>query len=274
MNDNKHLGHRARKRFGQNFLHDQGVINDIVDAIGPTDEAIMVEIGPGLAALTEPVAEQVEQLHVVELDRDLAARLATHPFLKDKLVIHQADAMKFDFANIARGQSKKMKVFGNLPYNISTPLMFHLFEYAEQIQDMHFMLQKEVVERLCAGPGTKDYGRLTIMAQYYCRAMPVLEVPPECFKPAPKVNSAVVRLMPRALDERFDLNPAMLSNVCHQAFNQRRKTLRNSLKQLVTEQELIDLDMDPTTRAERVPLQSYFRLSQYLSNKQAEQNDD
>jgi len=181
MNSKKHLGHTARKRFGQNFLHDTSVIQGIVAAIYPQPNQFLVEIGPGLGALTEPVGELVDHLTVVELDRDLAERLRHHPFLHQKLTVIETDAMQFDFgelyakANLAE-KDQKLRVFGNLPYNISTPLMFNLFKYHDVIQDMHFMLQKEVVKRLCAGPNSKAYGRLTIMAQYFCQVMPVLEV--------------------------------------------------------------------------------------------------
>ncbi len=268
-NSKVHLGHKARKRFGQNFLNDDYVIADIVSAIDPSDDFELVEIGPGLGALTEPVAAQCSHLNVVELDRDLAQRLRVHPVLKDKLSIHEADAMKFDFRKVLPSNDKKLKVFGNLPYNISTPLMFHLFEYCDAIEDMHFMLQKEVVDRLCAPHGCKDYGRLTVMAQYYCEAIPVLHVPPECFTPAPKVESAVVRLIPHDTKSRAELNPKLLSTITHNAFNQRRKTLRNSLKKLITAEELESLDIDPTLRAESIPVESYIKLTQYISNRDA-----
>ena len=190
MNSKKHLGHTARKRFGQNFLHDTSVIQGIVAAIHPQPNQFLVEIGPGLGALTEPVGELVDHLTVVELDRDLAERLRHHPFLHQKLTVIETDAMQFDFGELYTKEhlaekGQKLRVFGNLPYNISTPLMFHLFKYHDVIQDMHFMLQKEVVKRLCAGPNSKAYGRLTIMAQYFCQVMPVLEVPPSAFLPAP-----------------------------------------------------------------------------------------
>ncbi|MGL4714086.1 MAG: 16S rRNA (adenine(1518)-N(6)/adenine(1519)-N(6))-dimethyltransferase RsmA, partial [Shewanella sp.] len=171
MSNKVHLGHTARKRFGQNFLTDGNVIDRIVGAIAPDNHHVMVEIGPGLGALTEPVADAVDNLTVVELDRDLVERLHQHPVLKNKLTIHQGDALQFDFGQLSV-PGKKMKVFGNLPYNISTPLMFHLFEFAEQIETMHFMLQKEVVLRLSASPGCKAYGRLTVMAQYFCQVVP------------------------------------------------------------------------------------------------------
>ncbi|MCL7791664.1 16S rRNA (adenine(1518)-N(6)/adenine(1519)-N(6))-dimethyltransferase RsmA, partial [Pasteurella multocida] len=224
MNSKKHLGHTARKRFGQNFLHDNNVIHGIVSAIYPQKDQFLVEIGPGLGALTEPVGELVDHLTVVELDRDLAERLRHHPFLHHKITVIETDAMQFDFGQLYRDanlaeKKQKMRVFGNLPYNISTPLMFHLFKYHDCIQDMHFMLQKEVVKRLCAGPNSKAYGRLTIMAQYFCQVMPVLEVPPTAFKPAPKVDSAVVRLVPHKVLPHPVKDLYWLNRVCSQAFN-------------------------------------------------------
>src|SRR5699024_3083287 len=229
MNSKTHLGHTARKRFGQNYLHDDQIIQSIVAAINPQANDFLIEIGPGLGALTEPVAEQIEHLTVIELDRDLAERLRHHPFLHQKLTVIEQDVMRFDFQQLAQQAEKPLRIFGNLPYNISTPLMFHLFQYHDVIQDMHFMLQKEVVNRLCAGPNSKAYGRLTIMAQYFCQVIPVLEVPPSAFKPAPKVDSAVVRLVPHKVLPYPVKDLYWLNRVCTQAFNQRRKTLRNSL---------------------------------------------
>ncbi|MGL5628009.1 MAG: 16S rRNA (adenine(1518)-N(6)/adenine(1519)-N(6))-dimethyltransferase RsmA, partial [Plesiomonas shigelloides] len=226
MNDSVHLGHRARKRFGQNFLNDVFVIDSIVSAINPRKGEAMLEIGPGLAALTEPVARDLDHMTVIEIDRDLAERLRHHPQLKDKLTVREQDAMSADFSAISAELGQKLRVFGNLPYNISTPLMFHLFDYTDSISDMHFMLQKEVVNRLAAGPGSKAYGRLSVMAQYYCQVIPVLEVPPHAFKPAPKVDSAVVRLVPHAQKPFPVKNLRWLSRVTTDAFNQRRKTLR------------------------------------------------
>lgn len=257
-----HLGHTARKRFGQNFLHDQQVINDIVSAINPREGENLVEIGPGLGALTEPVCEGLTKLNVVELDRDLAGRLKSHPFLKDKLNVIEADAMKFDFSTLFQGQP--LRVFGNLPYNISTPLMFHLFEYAEHISDMHFMLQKEVVKRLAAAPGSKNYGRLSVMTQYYCQVLPVLEVPPGAFNPPPKVDSAVVRLLPYKTKPVVVKSKKSLDKVCAMAFNQRRKTIRNSLKELITEFDIQALGLTPTARAETLSLQDFATLADHI----------
>ena len=260
MSSKKHLGHTARKRFGQNFLHDNNVIQNIVSAIYPQKGQFLVEIGPGLGALTEPVGEQVERLTVVELDRDLAERLRHHPFLHQKLNVIETDAMQFNFGALYADQpeenKQKLRVFGNLPYNISTPLMFHLFKYHDVITDMHFMLQKEVVKRLCAAPNSKAYGRLTIMAQYFCQVMPVLEVPPSAFKPAPKVDSAVVRLVPHH----------WLNRVCSQAFNQRRKTLRNALSTLFSAENLTSLNVDLNARAENLSIADYARLANWLAD--------
>ncbi|WP_409422176.1 16S rRNA (adenine(1518)-N(6)/adenine(1519)-N(6))-dimethyltransferase RsmA [Pseudaeromonas sp. ZJS20] len=266
-NDKVHQGHRARKRFGQNFLHDDYTIDAIVSAIHPQKEDIMVEIGPGLGALTEPVASQVDKLQVVELDRDLAARLREHPTLKDKLVVHEADAMRFDFSALAQ-PGRRLRVFGNLPYNISTPLMFHLLETAPQISDMHFMLQKEVVERLAAGPGSKAYGRLSVMAHYYCKVIPVLEVGPEAFKPAPKVDSAVVRLVPHETLPFPAKNLNHLSRVCTEGFGQRRKTIRNCFRNFITPEQLTALGIDPTLRPENLSLAQFVDIANWLTDHQ------
>ncbi|XOV80854.1 MAG: 16S rRNA (adenine(1518)-N(6)/adenine(1519)-N(6))-dimethyltransferase RsmA [Aestuariibacter sp.] len=255
-----HLGHTARKRFGQNFLVDDNVIDNIVRAINPVDGEHLIEIGPGLGALTEHVCEQVNQLTVIELDRDLAKRLVSHPFLQDKLRVIEADAMKFDF-NTLMDDAKPLRIFGNLPYNISTPLMFHLFEFSEHIQDMHFMLQKEVVNRLAAQPGSKHFGRLTVMTQYHCDVIPVLDVPPTAFKPPPKVDSAVVRLVPHRNKPMEVNNKKRLDQVCAAAFNQRRKTIRNSLKAFATAEQLEALGIDPGTRAESLTLQDFANIA-------------
>lgn len=263
-NDKVHLGHTARKRFGQNFLHDHYVIDAIVAAIHPQEGQVMVEIGPGLGALTEPVASQISHMHVVELDRDLAERLRHHPVLKDKLTIHEADAMKFDF-NQLKQDGQPLRVFGNLPYNISTPLMFHLFEQSGLISDMHFMLQKEVVDRLAAGPGSKAYGRLSVMAQYYCQIIPVLQVGPGAFKPAPKVDSAVVRLVPHAKPTLVATRVSDLQRVCLEAFNQRRKTIRNSMRNFITPEQLTLLGIDPNLRPENLTLEQFVIIANWLS---------
>ena len=273
MNSKKHLGHTARKRFGQNFLHDTHVIQNIVAAICPQKDQFLLEIGPGLGALTEPVAEQIDRLTVLELDRDLAERLRHHPFLHQKLHVIETDAMQFDFAQLYASEKlaeeqQKIRVFGNLPYNISTPLMFHLFRFCDIIQDMHFMLQKEVVKRLCAAPNSKAYGRLTIMTQYFCQVMPVLEVPPSAFKPAPKVDSAVVRLIPHQQLPHAVKDLYWLNRVTAQAFNQRRKTLRNALSTLISPENLTALLIDLNARAENLSIADYARLANWLADNQ------
>lgn len=272
MSNNKHLGHTARKRFGQNFLHDDYVIDKIVSAIGPKNGQNLIEIGPGLGALTEPVADLVDHLTVVELDRDLAKRLRAHPFIQDKLTVVEQDALKFDFSQLMQNEDgnamPKLRVFGNLPYNISTPLMFHLFEFCEHIEDMHFMLQLEVVKRLCAASGDKLYGRLSVMAQYYCSAVPVVMVPPSAFKPPPKVDSAVVRLVPHA-SPKYDVKSVdVLQQVVTAAFNQRRKTIRNSLKNLLDESQITTLDISPEIRAEKLTLEEFARLANAVFENQ------
>jgi len=267
MNGKTHLGHTARKRFGQNFLHDHYIIDSIVSAIAPQPDDNIVEIGPGLGALTEPVAAKVNCLNVVELDRDLAERLSKHETLADKLNITQADAMQFDFGQLAKGD-KQLRVFGNLPYNISTPLMFHLFEYADKISDMHFMLQKEVVNRLCAGPDCKAYGRLSVMAQYYCKVIPVLEVPPTAFIPAPKVESAVVRLEPYDTPPFVAKSMKILNQVCSMAFNQRRKTIRNSWRDLLSVEQLQSIGIDTIKRAENISVEEYVKVANYVYEQQ------
>ncbi len=261
MNNRVHQGHFARKRFGQNFLHDDYIIESIVAAIQPKADQALVEIGPGLAALTVPVSKYVDHLTVVEIDRDLASRLIDNPLLNDKLTVIEQDALTFDFNELKQQLGKPLRVFGNLPYNISTPLMFHLFEYANIITDMHFMLQKEVVTRLVAAPNSKDYGRLSVMAQYFCQIIPVLEVPPTSFKPAPKVDSAVVKLIPYK-EKPYQVNDVkILSRVTTEAFNQRRKTIRNSLGNMFTAEQLVELNIDPNLRAENLTVQQYCQLA-------------
>ncbi|MGB2426222.1 MAG: 16S rRNA (adenine(1518)-N(6)/adenine(1519)-N(6))-dimethyltransferase RsmA [Alteromonas sp.] len=260
-----HLGHTARKRFGQNFLHDEYIIDKIVGAIAPRNDQKMVEIGPGLGALTEPVCDQIDQLTVIELDRDLAKRLRQHPFMQSKLTIIEQDALSFDFASLVE-DGKKVRVFGNLPYNISTPLMFHLFSFAGCIEDMHFMLQQEVVNRLAAGRNHKNYGRLSVMAQYYCKVMPVLPVPPSAFKPAPKVDSAVVRLIPYEQPPVQVASIEKLNQVCAMAFNQRRKTIRNSLKEVISGEQWQAVSVSPDLRAENLSLNQYAELANFVAS--------
>lgn len=261
MSNRVHQGHFARKRFGQNFLHDDMIIESIVAAIQPKSNQALVEIGPGLAALTIPVSKHVDHLTVIEIDRDLAGRLIENPSLKGKLTVIEQDALTYDFNELSTQLNKPLRVFGNLPYNISTPLMFHLFQYADAIVDMHFMLQKEVVTRLVAAPNSKTYGRLSVMAQYYCQIIPVLEVPPTSFRPAPKVDSAVVKLIPYKEKPYLVNDIKILSRLTTEAFNQRRKTIRNSLSNIFTAEQLNELGIDPNLRAENLTIQQYCLLA-------------
>jgi 16S rRNA (adenine1518-N6/adenine1519-N6)-dimethyltransferase len=263
MNDKKHLGHQAKKRFGQNFLHNESVISDIVDAINPDKGENLVEIGPGLGALTEPVIERAGKISVVELDRDLAHRLRHHPFIAKDLTIYETDALSFDFATLAN-KDNPLRIFGNLPYNISTPLIFHLLTFKDTVKDMHFMLQKEVVDRMAASPNSKTYGRLSIMTQYQCQVVPVMEIGPEAFKPAPKVDSAIVRLIPHTNIDNPVKDISALNTVCITAFNQRRKTIRNSFKKLINETQLIELAIDPNLRPENLCLKEYVKLANFI----------
>lgn len=272
MNSKTHLGHQAKKRFGQNFLHNDAVISDIVDAINPEPGENLVEIGPGLGALTEPVVERAQALSVVELDRDLAHRLRHHPFLAPHLTIYEIDALNFDFAQLAT--EKPLRIFGNLPYNISTPLIFHLLTFKDKVKDMHFMLQKEVVERMASAPNSKAYGRLSIMTQYQCQVIPVMEIGPEAFKPAPKVDSAIVRLIPHQTISNpvKDLNA--LNTVCLTAFNQRRKAIRNSFKNLISIEQLHSLEIDANLRPENLSIDDYIKLANFIVDNPVKVNEN
>jgi 16S rRNA (adenine1518-N6/adenine1519-N6)-dimethyltransferase len=269
MNKNSHLGHQAKKRFGQNFLHNDAVISRIVDAINPEPGENLIEIGPGLGALTEPVVERAGKLSVVELDRDLAKRLRHHPFLAPHLTIHEIDALKFDFGLLSSAE-QPLRIFGNLPYNISTPLIFHLLTFKDKVQDMHFMLQKEVVDRMAAGPNSKTYGRLSIMTQYQCQVIPVMEIGPEAFKPAPKVDSAIVRLIPHAHIKNPVSSIEVLNTVCTTAFNQRRKTIRNSFKKLVDAEKLASLGIDINLRPENLSIDDYITIANFVAENPME----
>jgi len=248
--------HRARKRFGQNFLTDPNIIRKIVDAITPRDGDTVVEIGPGLGALTEPLLARLPRLHVVEIDRDLIARLKTaHP--PERLVIHEGDALEFDFGELGSG----LKVVGNLPYNISTPLLFHLARFADKVREMTFMLQKEVVMRMVAEPGSADYGRLSVMLQYRFSMLRLFDVPPGAFRPAPKVTSAIVRMVPKPASALDAVDEDLLGELVSAAFGQRRKTLRNTLKGLLPEAEITATGIDPGLRGEKLTLEAFVRLA-------------
>jgi 16S rRNA (adenine1518-N6/adenine1519-N6)-dimethyltransferase len=256
------MTHIARKRFGQNFLHDHSIISHIIGSIEAKPNEHWVEIGPGQGALTEPLLNQGVRLDVVELDRDLVTLLQAKFQHYPQLNIHSADALRFDFSSLVKGE--KLRVVGNLPYNISTPLMFHLLEHAGCIDDMYFMLQKEVVDRICAEPNSKQYGRLSVMMQYYCATEWLFDVPPESFDPIPKVTSAIVRLVPHITPPVAVNNLANLNTVVTHAFSQRRKTLRNSLKKLIDDQTIVTLGIDPNARAETIALAEFAKLSNVL----------
>ena len=253
---------RARKRFGQNFLQDHSVIDRIVQAIDPRPGQRVVEIGPGRGALTIPLLKTLGRLEVIELDRDLVAWLGRELTAHGELVVHEADALSFDFRALAAGGA--LRIAGNLPYNISTPLLFHLFDQGDAVQDMHFMLQKEVVDRLAAEPGSKTYGRLSVMAQYHCRVVPLFDVPPHAFHPAPKVDSSVVRLLPHATPPVDVTHIENLDRVVAKAFMQRRKTLRNGLRELLDEAQIRAAGIDPAIRAERLSLAEFAALANRL----------
>lgn len=253
------MKHIARKRFGQHFLVDQGIIDSIVRAIDPRPGQVVVEIGPGLAALTQPLVERLGRLIVIELDRDLAARLRAHP----QLEVVESDVLKVDFSQLAQTHpSQKLRVVGNLPYNISTPILFHLLDCANLIADQHFMLQKEVIDRMVAKPATPDYGRLSVMLQWRYEMENVLFVPPESFDPPPRVDSAVVRMVPRS--DPAPVNRDRLEELVQVAFSQRRKLLRHTLGRWL-EDRRIGAHFDLQRRAEEVPVQEYVTLAQNLS---------
>ena len=251
------MKHIPRKRFGQNFLTDQNVLHDIIRVIAPAASDTMVEIGPGQGAMTALLLPHLSQLHVVEIDRDLVAMLQKK-FSPDKLILHAGDALQFDFGSLQPAQGK-LRIVGNLPYNISSPLLFHLARYAPLVEDQHFMLQKEVVQRMVAPPGGKDYGRLSVMLQWRYQMEMLFIVPPQAFDPPPKVDSAIVRMRPLA--SPMACEQAKLEQVVTQAFSQRRKVIRNSLGGLFTEAQLISAGIDPQARPETIALEQYVALT-------------
>ena len=256
-------GHIPRKRFGQNFLVASDVIAQILSAIAPQPDDRLVEIGPGLGALTGPLLDRLHHLHVVEIDRDLIARLRAR-FPATRLTIHAGDALKFDFGVLAKSLGGDLRIVGNLPYNISTPLLFHFAEYAASVRDMHFMLQKEVVERMVAEPGGAEYGRLSVMLQYRFAMELLFIVPPDAFAPAPKVESAIVRMRPLQVDALPANDEQLFARVVSAAFGQRRKMLRNTLRELIGEDQLVALDIKPTARAEELGVADYVRIANAL----------
>ena len=253
---------KARKRFGQNFLHDQSVIDDIIAAIDPQRGEHIVEIGPGRAALTIPLAEKSDQLDVIELDRDLVPLLQIQFSAHENLTIHQADALRFDYRTLVKKQ-EKLRVVGNLPYNITTPLLFHLLAQSDCIEDMCFMLQREVVERICAQPGNKQYGRLSIMVQYQCQAELVFLVPAEAFDPIPKVESAILYLKPYSQDACVggNIDIKALGRIVTQAFSQRRKTIANTLKIIVSSELILQAGITLEQRPETISTVQYVALT-------------
>lgn len=260
------MAHQTRKRFGQHFLHDPAVIQNIIRAIHPQPDEHLVEIGPGEGAMTQHLLADCGKLDVIELDRDLIPVLQERFGQDERFSLHQGDAMKYPFCDLV--VDKKLRVTGNLPYNISTPLLFHLMEHRDCIHDMHFMLQKEVVDRIVAQPGDKLYGRLGIMLGCYCESESLMTIGPGAFRPPPKVDSAIVRLIPRAKPPVELTDTLSLSKVVTQAFSQRRKTLRNSMKKLLDAEEIRSLDIDPGERPEQLSLAEFARLANYLHNKQ------
>lgn len=253
--------HRPRKRFGQHFLRDQSVIDRIVAAIAPKINDRLIEIGPGEGVLSRPLLEASGCLQVVELDRDLASALSQRLGEPRGLIIHQDDALRFDYASLAVEPSS-LRIVGNLPYNISTPLLFHLFDQAEWIADMVFMLQKEVVSRLVASPGSRAYGRLSVMARFHCDMQWLFDVQPEAFEPPPRVDSSIIRMHPRTLVEADRTIRPALSAVVKAAFNQKRKTLRNSLKKLLDEPSIRSAGVDPAARPETLELSEFLALAE------------
>lgn len=256
------MAHRPRKRFGQNFLQNHHVIESILHAFHPQKTDNVVEIGPGLGALTKPLLNVLDSLTAIEIDRDLQAYLAEMPQASAKLRLIGADALTIDYSQLG----EHLRIIGNLPYNISTPLLLHLLHFAPHIDDMYFMLQKEVVDRLAAQPGCKNYGRLSVIVQYQCEVEHLLAVPPTAFHPEPKVDSAVVRLMPHQTSPYHPVPIAELERLVACAFSMRRKTLANNLKPLLTASDLISLDIDPGRRPEQISITDYVQIAKFLTN--------
>ena len=255
--------HLPRKRFGQHFLNDQSVVQHIVAALNPEVGQHLIEIGPGQGAITVPVIRICEQLEVIELDRDLIPEIAGRAPRGCDLIIHEADALTFDLASLKQ-DARLLRVFGNLPYNISTPLIFHLLDYAPIISDMLFMLQKEVAERMAASPGSNDYGRLSVMTQYHCAVSLLFEVPPEAFYPPPKVQSSIISMVPHVELPFVAKDFKVFANLVRTAFGQRRKTLRNSLKQLVGDEIWEKVGIASNLRAENLSVEEFVRLGNAL----------
>lgn len=256
------MKHNPRKRFGQNFLQNQHVITDILQAINPQPADNILEIGPGLGAITQPLLRRVEHMTAVEIDRDLHQYLSALPIAQGKLDLISADALTIDYSQFG----SNLRIVGNLPYNISTPLLIHLLRYAASIKDMYFMLQKEVVDRMAAGPGSKAYGRLSVMLQYHCEVDHLFDVPPEAFDPQPKVDSAIVRLIPYRDSPYEAVDLEQLQRIVASSFAMRRKTLTNNLKGIVSVTQLTDLGIDGSKRPEQISVKEYVQLAKFVSN--------
>ncbi len=261
------MKHIAKKRFGQNFLTDQSIITSLIDAINPKPDEIIVEIGPGLGALTKPLLAKINHLNVIEIDRDIVSWMQNEyqkpAYAHNIIDVHNIDALKFEFKTLGN----PIRVVGNLPYNISTPILFHLLENLACITDMHFMLQKEVVERMVAEPSTPEYGRLSVMLQYYLQMEYLITVPPESFEPAPKVESAFVRCVPHATTPYVAKDVSLFSKIVLAAFGQRRKTIRNTLKDFLNDHDFIALNLDSQLRAENLSTQQFVSISNYVSTQ-------
>jgi 16S rRNA (adenine1518-N6/adenine1519-N6)-dimethyltransferase len=253
--------HVARKRFGQHFLQDASVLERIVDAINPARLDVLLEIGPGEGALTRLLLERVESMEAIEIDRDLAARLEAE-LPRERLLVHCGDALEFDFGSLPAG----LRIVGNLPYNISTPLLFHIAQFSEQLRDLYFMLQLEVVERMVAPPSTPEYGRLSVMLQTRFRMEKLFHVGPEAFRPPPKVESAVVRMVPLAASERASVDERLFADIVRRAFSARRKTLRNAIGLKTGEFEA--LGIDPALRPENLPPADYLRIARFVAERE------
>ena len=258
------MRHKARKRFGQNFLHDQQVIDRIIASIAPRPADLLVEIGPGQAALTRPLLDSGAELHLIELDRDLVAKLETQFAGNPNITIHSCDALRANLPELTG--HRPFRLIGNLPYNISTPLIFHVLQWADLVVDMHFMLQKEVVDRMAAAPGSRTYGRLSVMTQFRADVSPLFDVLPESFSPVPRVCSSIVRLKPLKEPPADAGSFEKLTKVVSAAFSMRRKTLRNSLRSVLTEEQIIEAGIEPGQRAEQLSLSQFAALARSLPN--------
>jgi len=259
------MNHKARKRFGQNFLIDNNIIDLIIQSIHPEPDQTLIEIGPGLGALTYPLLKKAGRLQVIELDRDVIPILEKKCADAGELTVHNMDVLQFDFSSLVT-DNNKLRIVGNLPYNISTPILFKLLDYSEHIQDMFFMLQKEVVKRMAAEPDSGAYGRLSIMLQYHCKVTDLFDVPPEAFDPMPRVDSAIVNLQPRKPEIEVTDYP-LLEAIVKQAFSMRRKTIRNTLKKTCSAEDLETVGIDPKHRPENIPPALYYKLCNHLEQK-------